>query len=241
MDLTSSYQSALPDDVRSRYEIRETRNAAAIICVTNATEMNEIIGVLRGFSLTREDILRAGGNKSLVATRIDQSFRDLGWREGRHDTKITSVLKLMPYKEAGETKPVVRETEVYNEGYKVDNVKGRVALDVEWNAKDGNLDRDLSAYRALYDSGIIDAGVLITRTQDDLRELAVKLGLPDTSGLLASDLDEAGDVSSSRGRFSTTTTTNLTKLEPRLTRGDGGGCPILAIAITAKCFTLQNK
>lgn len=237
MDLTVSYQSTLPDDVRSRYEIRETRNAAAILAATNPIELDEIIGVLREFSLTNNDILKRGGNKSLVAARIDQRFRVLGWREGRFDTKITSVLRLMPYNEAGEMNPVVRETEVYNEGYKVDNVKGRVALDVEWNAKDGNLDRDLSVYRALYDSGIIDAGVLITRTQDDLRELARRLGLRNTSGILAPGLDETAEVSSSRGRLSTTTTTNLKKLEPRLTRGDGGGCPILAVAITARCFT----
>lgn len=31
-----------------------------------------------------------------------------------------------------------------------------------------------------------------------------------------------------------TTTTTKGKLKPRLTRGDGGGCPILAIAISAR-------
>ncbi len=95
-------------------------------------------------------------------------------------------------------------------------MKGRVALDVEWNAKDGNLDRDLGAYRALYTAGIIDGAAIITRTQDDLRKLAIQMG--------------------AETKFGTTTTTNLTKLEPRLTRGDGGGCPVLAIAISARCF-----
>lgn len=98
----------------------------------------------------------------------------------------------------------------------MDNLKGRVALDVEWNAKDGNLDRDLAAYRALYDAALIDAAVLITRTQEDLRRLALQL-----------------DVSSTK--FATTTTTNLGKLRPRLTRGDAGGCPVLAIAVTSRC------
>lgn len=105
---------------------------------------------------------------------------------------------------------------VSNEGYKVDNLKARVALDVEWNAKDGNLDRDLGAYRALYESALIDAAVLITRTQEDLRQLALTLNPNST-------------------KFATTTTTNLDKLRPRLTRGDAGGCPVLAVAITAKC------
>ncbi|WP_307781205.1 BglII/BstYI family type II restriction endonuclease [Rhabdothermincola sediminis] len=123
---------------------------------------------------------------------------------------------MQPYGPAGEKRVRTVETEVYNEGYKVDNVKGRVALDVEWNAKDGNLDRDLGAYRALYTAGIIDGAAIITRTQDDLRKLAIQMG--------------------AETKFGTTTTTNLTKLEPRLTRGDGGGCPVLAIAISARCF-----
>lgn len=137
--------------------------------------------------------------------------------EARHDTKVTSILIKQPYRDAGELQTEELTYEVLNEGYKIDNVKARVALDVEWNAKDGNLDRDLAAYRALYEAGIIDVGVIITRTQADLREAA--LGLDPAST-----------------KFQTTTTTNLTKLKPRLTRGDAGGCPILAIAITAKCI-----
>ena len=108
------------------------------------------------------------------------------------------------------------EREVFNEGYKVDNVKDRVALDVEWHAKDGNLDRDVSAYRALYEAGIIDGGVVVTRSFAAIRALSIQLGRPDG--------------------FTTTTTTTIEKLEPRLTRGDGGGCPILAVAITDRCY-----
>ena len=70
----------------------------------------------------------------------------------------------MPYRPAGETAVIVTSSLVSNEGYKVDNFKGRVALDLEWNAKDGNLDRDIGAYRALYDAGFIDVGVIVTRT-----------------------------------------------------------------------------
>jgi hypothetical protein len=214
VDLTESYLAAIPVDVRQRYVLVETRNATKIIAATNQAAFTEIISVLRSFELTEMDIVNPGGNKSLVAARIDKAFRELGWREGRHDTRIVSVLTVMPYAPAGETEPRVIEAEVFNEGYKVDNVKDRVALDVEWNAKDGNLDRDLAAYRALYDAGIIDAAVVITRTQESMRRLATELGVK---------------------RFDTTTTTNLDKLLPRLTRGDSGGCPVLVAAITPEC------
>ena len=216
MDLTLSYETAIPATVRARFELAEVRNAAAILDATNSVAFAEIVGALGDFRLEAPDITEPGGGKSRLAIRVDETFRRLGWREARHDTRIMSVLRIMPYHAAGERNAVERVTEVLNEGYKVDNVKDRVALDVEWNAKDGNLDRDVGAYRALYEAGIIDAGVIITRSFVSIRDLAVTLGRP--------------------GAFNTTTTTTLDKLTPRLTRGDGGGCPILAVAITDRCY-----
>lgn len=216
MDLTDSYLRVFPDDVLARYDMREVRNASAVIENTSPAELRELVRILQDFFLSESDILSPGKNEGQIAKRLNGAFRDAGWREGRHDTKITSLLRLMPYKPAGEKAATVVEKEVLNEGYKVDNVKREIALDVEWNAKDGNLDRDVSAYRALYDAGIISAGVVLTRTMSDLQELGQRLGRPTF--------------------LRTSTTTNLGKLEPRLTRGDSGGCPLLAIAITARCF-----
>lgn len=216
MDLTESYRRVLPPRISDRYELREVRDAAAVIKSTNPAEFEEIVEVLSDFKLTKRDILTPGGGKSPLAMRLDETFRIRGWREGRYDRKVLSTLRRMPYRKAGERKAIEEHTEVLSEGYKVDNVKGKVALDVEWNAKDGNLDRDLGAYRALYEVGIITAGVIVTRHYGEIRELAIEFG---------------------RGRaFATTTTTNIEKLEPRLTRGDSGGCPVLAIAITSRCL-----
>lgn len=117
-----------------------------------------------------------------------------------------------------------------NEGYKVDNIKGRIALDIEWNAKDGNLDRDIGAYRALYDAGLIDAAVMISRTHDDLRALAVDLA--QTAGL---------PLAEARKRLSTSTTTNYNKLMPRVTRGDLGGCPFLGVFICGKTWDGEKE
>jgi hypothetical protein len=225
VDLTISYEQAIPAEVRARYEMRETRNASAIIAATNPAEFQEIIEVIKGFELATADLVDPGGNESKLAARLNDAFRQRGWREGRYDTRISAELRIMPYAPAGETGAHVVTSEVFNEGYKVDNVKARVALDVEWNAKDGNLDRDVGAYRALYDAGIIDGAVMITRTQDDLRPLAERLAL------------EAGQsAEAARKRLGTATTTNLTKLQPRLTRGDAGGCPLLAVAISSRCW-----
>jgi hypothetical protein len=215
VDLTESYERALPRRIGERYALCEVRDAAAVVKSASPGEFRQIVEVLSDFRLTERDILTRGGGKSMVAARLDEAFREHGWREGRYDRRIVSTLRRMPYRKAGERTAVEERTEVLSEGYRVDNVKGKIALDVEWNAKDGNLDRDLAAYRALYEIGIIAAGVIVTRHYGEIRELALKLG---------------------RDAFGTTTTTNLEKLEPRLTRGDAGGCPVLAIAITARCL-----
>lgn len=225
MDLTDSYVSHLPDNIKSRYEFIETRNAAAVIRTTNPVAFSHITEVLVGFSLHSSDLLTAGGNESRLAARLNAAFRDRGWREGRVDTRIELALHLLPYSPAGEHEPVVTKTETANKGYLVDNVRDRVALDVEWNAKDGNLDRDIAAYRALYDAGLIDGSVMITRTQEDLRNLGRRLAA------------EAGwDIKKARGILGTTTTTNIEKLRPRVTRGDAGGCPFLGVLICAATY-----
>lgn len=225
MDLTESYTRCLPAEVLSRYQFAETRNAAAILGATNHAAFDQLIEILRDFHLRTSDLITPGGQESDLAARMNRMFRGKGWREARVDTRIQLSLKRTPLREAGEAllDPIVTET--HNEGYKVDNFRDRVALDVEWNAKDGNLDRDIGAYRSLYDAALIDVGILITRTTD-LRDLGRQLGI--AAGL---SLEQARRI------LGTTTTTNREKLLPRLSRGDAGGCPILAVFICTATHT----
>jgi len=225
MDLTQSFEHCFPSDVRKRYLFAETRNAATVFAATNPDAFEQVVDVLRNFHLRTSDLITPGGQESDLAARANRMFRERGWREARVDTLIQLSLQRTPLREAGETslEPIVTETR--NEGYKVDNFRDRVALDMEWNAKDGNLDRDIGAYRSLYDAALIDIGVLITRTLD-LRDLGRRLGL------------EAGmPTDQARRILNTTTTTNREKLLPRMTRGDAGGCPLLAVFICPATHT----
>lgn len=214
MELTRSYARVVPVPIMDRYDWIETRNAAAVLAASNPTAFDEMLEVLRDFSVTDTDITNPGGSQSAIPIRLNRAFRDRGWREARYDTHVRSVVRVKPHA-IGEA-PAERETQSVSLGYLVDNVKDRVALDVEWHAKDGNLDRDVSAYRAFYDGAIIDGGVIITRSYVGIRALSIELGRADG--------------------FKTTTTTTIEKLTDRLARGDGGGCPILGIAITRATY-----
>lgn len=216
MDLTESYKTVIASKVLERYEWAETRNAAAVLVASNPEQFVQFIEVLEEFTLDLDrDIIAAGGNESRGTILLNKGFKDRGWREGDYNQTLTSRLRLLPYSPAGETHPHEEETTVFSPSYLIDNIRGRVALDVEWHAKDGNLDRDFAAYRALYDAGIIDAAIMITTKREDMRKLALELDSKST-------------------KWMTSTTTNLTKAIPKITRGDCGGCPILIAAVCGR-------
>lgn len=239
MQLTESWRDVVPQSLLERYAVAETRNAAMLFAATHPEEFDDFCRVLDAFYFDVDRIVRPGGSKHLIAIELDEAFRELGWREGKYDQELTTTLTLQPYRPAGERWSESRKTSNSYGGHKIDNVKGRVGLDVEWNPKDGNLDRDFSNFRALYDGGAIDVGVILTRVGNGMRELWSDIIAQSKEVAPGRDWGPAWRERISKtpiDPLGTTTTSNFEKLMPRVERGDGGGCPILAIAITPELF-----
>ena len=57
MELTRSFERVVPGDVLTRYDFRETRNAAAVLAASNPVAFGEILDVLREFRLIATDIM----------------------------------------------------------------------------------------------------------------------------------------------------------------------------------------
>ena len=209
----------LPPAVRDRWEFLETSSAAAVLRSVCPDEWRDIINVLANFALDPPFWLKAGGNRGDVARQIDEMFAQRGWQERRVDLHTQGILYAKNNVEVGRL-PVVMQ-----EGYLVDNFKGRVALDVEWNAKDGNLDRDLSAYRAWHEAGVISAAVLITQDRLSLKELADQLWQDHQATLPIAQRNPKLPID-----LNTSTTTNLDKAALRVRRGVMGTCPLLVVA-----------
>lgn len=206
---------------RSRWAFLETSSAAAVLRSVCPDEWKDIVEVLTTFALNPSHWLKKGGNRGDIAKEIDDMFGKRGWRETRVDLVTQGVL-LSKSLEVIERLPPVEQ-----EGYLVDNFKGRVALDVEWNAKDGNLDRDLSAYRAWHEAGVISAAVLITQDRAGLKTLAEKLWADYQATLPADQQSSKLPID-----VGTSTTTNLEKAALRVRRGVMGTCPLLIVAAT---------
>lgn len=218
----------LPPDIRARWAFLETSSAAAVLRSVCPDEWADITDVLAQFALDPSQWLKRGGNRGDIAKVIDEMFGQRGWREIRVDLHTEGILYTSNDEEVGRL-PVVKQ-----EGYLVDNFKGRVALDVEWNAKDGNLDRDLSAYRAWHEAGVISAAVLITQDRLALKELAEQLWDEHQNTLPVLDRNPKLPID-----LKTSTTTNLEKAALRVRRGVMGTCPLLVVAATRSTWNGQ--
>jgi len=185
--------SALSPFIQSNYEIHEWRHASAILASDFPQEFADIQAVLEGFRLRRSEVFAPGKNKSDVAGSIDADFTARGWVE----KKFTTQIKVDDH---------IMDTPTH----KVDCVKNRVALEIEWNNKDPFFDRDLNNFRLLFDLRAISVGVIITRCSE-LQTIFNDLGKGSSYG---------------------NSTTHMLKLVPRIEGGGGGGCPLLVFGIS---------
>lgn len=179
------------------YEIYDFHHACAILSSDFQEQLEEIVDVLKDFRLLREDIVTRGGRKSPIANRIDSAFSDLGWEEKGYETSVT-----------------INGIEEKTPTHKFDCVKGRVALEIQWNNKDPFFDRDLRNFRNLFEKGAISVGVLITRSSE-LQEIFKILDKGDSYGA---------------------STTHMNKLMDRIDNRGAGGCPLLVIGISPLAY-----
>jgi hypothetical protein len=186
-----------PHRFLDRYELYQWRHAVSILEKDFPDQWQDLNDLLNSFVLKKSHILTAGGRKSPISEFLDSFLYDRGWDEKKFDTGII----IDGYKHDTPT-------------HKIDCVKGRIALDIEWNNKDPFYDRDLNNFRLLFDLNAISVGIIITRS-DGLQNIFKNLGKGSSYGA---------------------STTHMSKLIPRIDGGGGGGCPILVIGITEDCY-----
>lgn len=144
-----SWKEHVPASLTTLYEVHEYRHASAILACEFRDEFLEICVALESFRFRKDDVLRGGGNESMIPKRMSQILRPRGWVEGSLTAKL-----------------MVDGREIRQDTHKVDYVKGRVAFDLEWNSKDQTFDRDLFAFRTFFDYDKISVGILVTRSNE---------------------------------------------------------------------------
>ncbi|MGR3710114.1 MAG: BglII/BstYI family type II restriction endonuclease [Alterinioella nitratireducens] len=224
-DPSNVVAAVFAEDLTSKFEIFSYRNAASILKVGFPEHFRELEALLRRFKISKTMIRSPGGSKSEIAKYVDTLFGE-EWAE----TRISADLHVKLLHAKKSDRILSHYTRVgYLDGHRIDFVKGKVAVDLEWNSKDQTYDRDLYAFSAFYEAGAIDLGIILTRGSSldgrFFRSLGKVLRKDGTEG------DE--DVYRKYGA----STTWMGKLLYRLDAGRNGGCPVLAIGITPGCIT----
>lgn len=206
-----------------KYEFHNFGHALEILNEAFPTEWSELQDCLENLCITVEDMKKAGGNESPIPKKFDDQLYPNGWREIRITGDL--LVKMYPRKanQRGRFSDEPFEEKViegYIDGHNIDFVKNRVAFDLEWNSKDQTFDRDLLAMRTYFDCGLIEVGVIVTRSEE-------------LNDLFKSLLDDKGQTLMKKYGASTTW---MGKLLYRLKSRRNGGCPILAVGIKKACI-----
>lgn len=229
-DPSAIVNEKIPKDILEKYEVHSYRNAAVILCETRKEEFSDLLTALREFKINTTMIRTAGGNESEIPKLLSKILRPMGW----HETVVQGDLLVRKiWKEDKKTKQEELLREKYLDGHKVDYVKGKVAFDLEWNSKDQTFDRDLYAFSAFSQCGVIDVAVLVTRSASlnpVFRELGESLKKDGTI-----EYKSTGKARMTHEKYGASTTW-MGKLLYRLNAGRNGGCPVLVIGITPNCI-----
>jgi len=205
----------LSKDLTDKFEFHNFGHALEILSEAFPTEWDELQKCLQSLSISTDEITASGGNETSIPKKFDDVLYPLGWREIR--IKGDLLVKMYPRgKSRGKfsDQPFDEKTIAgYIDGHNIDFLKGKVAVDLEWNSKDQTFDRDLLAMRTYFDCGLIEVGIIVTRSEE------------------LNDIFEEWNVKKKYGA----STTWMGKLLYRLKSRRNGGCPILAIGIKKAC------
>jgi hypothetical protein len=246
-DPPAMVEAKIPEDIRRRYEVYSYRNAAVILSEARASEFADLLTALREFKITTKMIRTAGGNESQIPKLFSNTLRPLGWHETvvQGDLLVTKTWREQTGEvQSGKPKPTFKRKEEptlrekYIDGHKIDYVKGKVAFDLEWNSKDQTFDRDLYAFSAFFQCGVLDVGVLVTRSES-LNPVFRSLGDALKKDGVTVDYAPSGKARQTYQKFGASTTW-MGKLLYRLNAGRNGGCPVLVVGITPRCIEDWN-
>lgn len=217
------FEKYIDRDILNKFEFYNYGHALEILYNAFPLEWHELQECLRRLKLTLNDIKTAGGNESPIPKKFDDVLYPYGWREIRISGDL--IVKKYPRQTAQRRgrfadDPYEIETiEGYIDGHNIDFLKNKVAFDLEWNSKDQTFDRDLLAMRTYFDCGLIDVGVIVTRSEN-------------LNDIFKQEKDDKGQSLMKKYGASTTW---MGKLTYRLDSRRNGGCPILAIGIGKEC------
>lgn len=216
------WRNVIPDILLKKFELYNYNFAVEILTQAFPNEWKDLVNCLESFSLKVSDLVEAGGAETNIPGKIEEMLYPKGWR----NVKIKGDLHIDFYERKIDMKQYDTEASQeriilgYIDGHHVDYYKPGVAVQLEWNKKDIDFDRALTAIGAFNEAQIVNVGIVITRGTQ-LSETFKRIYTPDGKS-----------ISKKYG----TSSTWMGRLLPRIEARQAGNCPILAIGITEGCI-----
>ena len=204
-----NWRNYLPNNIREKFEYYNVNNAVEIMATAFPDEWKDICNALDVFFVTKAEMIKGGGSESAIPRKIASALRPKKWHEVRISGDLNVKIENATINNASS---FLYDNYLY--GYFIDYVKNKVAFDMEWNSKDQTFDRDLTSFRAFYETGVINVASIMTRSVR-LTPIFHELGIHQKYGA---------------------STTWMGKLLPRVKARRQDGCPLLIIGITPDCI-----
>ena len=93
-----SAESAIPADLRAKFEFHNFGHALEILLQACPNEWSDFASALGAFSLPLSEVVAAGGNESAIPKRFDDHLYPRGWREIRITGDL--LIRMFPRKSA---------------------------------------------------------------------------------------------------------------------------------------------
>jgi hypothetical protein len=143
------------------WNIKDINHGLVISETLFKEEMDSLARTLSKFKLSTEDhFIKGGGGESDQTSHLSKKFYDEGWVKNKVSVmnKIIFENKFDEMTDQGST-------------YEIDHIGSndvgeKFALEIEWNKKAEFLDRDFLNFEKLWELGVMDLGIIITRGID---------------------------------------------------------------------------
>jgi len=153
-------EACLFADIKSKgWEVTDINDAELLLTHHFHEECNFLKKALFSWNLELEEhIIKRGGGLANQTKSLADIFERQGWKKNN-----ITIQKRILFQHTFE-EVVFQNSNTHEIDHLIENNSGKkVALEIEWNNKDEFFDRDFQAMRRLYEEGIIEGGIIITR------------------------------------------------------------------------------
>ena len=147
------------------WDVMSLNFADLILSREFSDELQALLDVLLTTKLSiAQSIIKGGGGLADQTQELAGRFNDIGKKNN------ISVINRIEFER--EHSPIESQSTSHEIDHLVRNIDGQLlAIELEWNNKDEFYDRDFQSVRRLYELGVIEAGVIVTRGQSLEEEL----------------------------------------------------------------------